>query len=70
MNLLLPHIFDNSFWGVCCSYNKVSALDHFHFTGIDDPYEVPKNQDLSIDTNQMEAERCVQLILKKTRVLV
>ena len=33
------------------------------FTGIDDPYEVPKNPELRIDTSDISQEEAVQQLL-------
>ncbi len=35
------------------------------FTGIDDPYEVPENPELSIDTSQYSMEEAVNIVLEK-----
>jgi sulfate adenylyltransferase len=33
------------------------------FTGIDDPYEVPENPDVALDTSTMSADEASQYIL-------
>ena len=33
------------------------------FTGISDPYEVPQDADMAIDTSELSPEECVQSIL-------
>ena len=35
------------------------------FTGIDDPYEVPENPELSIDTSQYSMEAAVNIVLER-----
>ena len=39
------------------------------FTGISSPYEVPENPDVTIDTEQMGAEECVDQILRQLHPL-
>ncbi len=40
-----------------------------HFTGISDPYEVPENPELRLDTQQMSPEQAVQRILLKLEAM-
>jgi len=48
-------------------YAKARAGQLPHFTGIDDPYEVPANPELRLDTVQNSAEECAQQILDYLR---
>ncbi len=45
-------------------YSKARKGEIKHFTGIDDPYEPPKNPDLVIDTSQCSVEAGVALLAK------
>lgn len=36
-----------------------------HFTGVDDPYEVPTHPDLEVETDRYTLEECVNLIFAK-----
>ena len=44
-------------------YAKARAGIIKEFTGISDPYEIPQDADLAIDTSEMSPEECVQLII-------
>ena len=44
-------------------YAKARAGQIKHFTGIDDPYEVPENPELIIDTTKIEPDQAVQQIM-------
>ena len=43
-------------------YKKARAGQIKNFTGIDDPYEAPKNPDLVVDTEKQSVEESVQAI--------
>lgn len=44
-------------------YKKARAGEIKHFTGIDDPYEVPSNPEIEVDTeNKTEEESAAQII--------
>jgi len=45
-------------------YAKVRKGQIKHFTGIDDPYEIPKNPELIIDTTQLSIESAVNKIIE------
>ena len=45
-------------------YKKVRNGDITNFTGIDDPYEVPKDPEITIDTETQTKEQSLQIILK------
>ena len=45
-------------------YKKARAGEIKGFTGIDDPYEAPKNAELVINTAEHDLEECVQMCLK------
>ncbi len=45
-------------------YKKARAGKIKNYTGINSPYEVPKNPELIVDTNQLSVEESVELILK------
>ena len=40
-----------------------------YFTGISSPYEVPENPDVTIDTEKMGVEECVDQILRQLQPL-
>ena len=45
-------------------YAKARAGLLPNFTGIDSPYEVPRNSDLRIDTSSLDVKDCTQLVLQ------
>jgi adenylyl-sulfate kinase len=44
-------------------YRKARSGHLPHFTGIDDPYEIPPSPDIRLDTENMSPQECVDLIL-------
>lgn len=46
-------------------YQKARRKDIPNFTGISSPYEVPKNPDIIVSTEEQSVEECVNLILKR-----
>ncbi len=46
-------------------YQAARAGEIFDFTGISSPFEEPRNPDLIVDTEKMDIEECVNLIIKK-----
>ena len=44
-------------------YAKARAGLIEHFTGISDPYEAPRNADLTIDTSVMSRQEAVEAVL-------
>ncbi len=46
-------------------YAKARKGEITQFTGIDDPYEVPENPEIEIDTTNMGVEEAVKMIMKK-----
>jgi len=44
-------------------YKKARNGEIKKFTGIDSPYEEPKNADITVDTTKMTTEECVNIIL-------
>lgn len=46
-------------------YAKARAGDIQHFTGLDDPYEVPSNPGITIDTSSRSVDDCVREIMEK-----
>lgn len=44
-------------------YKKARAGQIPHFTGIDSPYEAPENPELTIDTENLALEDCVQQVI-------
>jgi len=44
-------------------YAKVRKGEIVNFTGIDDPYEVPENPEILIDTNNQTVEESTEKIL-------
>lgn len=48
-------------------YKKARAGHIKEFTGLDAPYEVPKNADLTLDTSKMSIDEAVELIFLKLR---
>ena len=49
-------------------YKKARQGEVKDFTGIDSPYEAPKNPDIIIDTQDKSVSECVQLILEKVHL--
>ncbi len=45
-------------------YKKARSGLIKNFTGVDDPYEYPKNPDIHLETNKANLEECIQKILK------
>lgn len=48
-------------------YKKARQGEIKNFTGIDSPYEIPKNADLIINTEEVSAEMAAEEIIKKLR---
>lgn len=46
-------------------YARARKGEITQFTGIDDPYEIPVNPEVIVDTSDKSVEECVQIILKK-----
>ncbi len=46
-------------------YKKALAGEMKGFTGVDDPYEVPPNPEVRLDTVNTTPEQCADIILKK-----
>ena len=44
-------------------YKKAKSGEINNFTGISSPYEVPESPDVSIDTEKMSVDECVDAIL-------
>lgn len=44
-------------------YNKAEHGELQQFTGIDDPYEEPQHAELTIDTESMDVEQCIDTII-------
>ena len=45
-------------------YKKARKGEIKQFTGIDDPYEIPKNPEITIDTSNITIEESVNKVLK------
>ncbi len=45
-------------------YRDVRAGKRLHFTGLDDPYDVPAKPDVHIRTNERTLEECVRILLE------
>ncbi|WP_354634580.1 adenylyl-sulfate kinase [Planktothricoides raciborskii] len=48
-------------------YKKARAGEIKHFTGIDDPYEVPENADVECRTDIETVDECVNKVLQKLK---
>ena len=46
-------------------YYRARTGEITHFTGIDDPYEVPENPEMTIDTTGKSVEACVNDIINR-----
>ncbi len=46
-------------------YKKVREGKIKNFTGVDDPYEVPKRPNLILDTETVSIQKCINLVWKK-----
>lgn len=44
-------------------YKKARSGQLANFTGISDPYEVPENPDISIDTNELNVDESLEKLL-------
>ena len=45
-------------------YKKVRSGEIKHFTGIDDPYEIPENPELIIDSEKHSVNRSTEIIFE------
>lgn len=45
-------------------YKKARAGKIPHFTGIDSPYEAPENPELTVDTQNLSLDECVQQVMQ------
>src|SRR5262245_51967672 len=50
-------------------YEKAFAGEIKGFTGVDDPYEVPANPELVLNTEELEPEESAQLVIEKLEAL-
>jgi sulfate adenylyltransferase len=50
-------------------YTKARAGLIKNFTGISDPYEIPENPEVELDTSQYSIDESVDIILEKIRSL-
>lgn len=48
-------------------YSKVRAGEIRDFTGIDAPYEVPQEPDLTLDTGRLSVEECLEILSDRVR---
>jgi len=48
-------------------YKKARQGDLKNFTGIDSPYEQPRNPEMLVDTSSMSAEQCAEQIIRALR---
>lgn len=48
-------------------YKKARSGDLKNFTGIDSPYEQPRNPEMLVDTSSMSAEQCAEQIIRILR---
>ncbi len=46
-------------------YKKAFANEILNFTGVQDPFEIPQNPDIILDTEQLNPDRCVTMIIKE-----
>ena len=49
-------------------YKRARSGQIKQFTGIDSPYEVPRNPELSLDTSKLAVEECTRLIVEYLRM--
>lgn len=49
-------------------YKRARSGQIKQFTGIDSPYEVPRNPELSLDTSTLAVEECTRLIIEYLRM--
>jgi bifunctional enzyme CysN/CysC len=50
-------------------YRKARSGELANFTGVDSPYEIPKNPDIRIDTSAVAAEDAADLVVAKLRAM-
>jgi adenylylsulfate kinase len=48
-------------------YARARAGEIRNFTGIDDPYEVPEQPELTLDTQTLSVEQCVSTVLERLK---
>ena len=48
-------------------YAKAQRGDILHFTGISDPYEEPKDPEITIETDREQPEQCLERILEQLK---
>lgn len=46
-------------------YKRARAGEIKDFTGISAPYEVPKNSDVTLNTNELSVEQCVECVIQR-----
>jgi len=46
-------------------YKKARTGEIPNFTGVSDPYEIPKNPELIIDTDELDIDKCIKKISNK-----
>lgn len=46
-------------------YKRARAGEIKDFTGISAPYEVPKNSDVTLNTNELSVEQCVEFVIQR-----
>jgi len=50
-------------------YAKAFAGEIKGFTGVDDPYEIPNNPDIALDTEQLTPEQAAEKVIAKLEQL-
>jgi bifunctional enzyme CysN/CysC len=48
-------------------YKKARRGELKNFTGIDSPYEQPRQAEISVDTSAMDAEQCADTVIAELR---
>ena len=46
---------------------RPNGVKFLHFTGISDPYEEPKNPEITIETDKEQPEQCIERILDQLK---
>ncbi|MBT3465325.1 adenylyl-sulfate kinase, partial [archaeon] len=49
-------------------YKKVEKGEILNFTGISDPYEIPKNPEIVLNTENLLIDECIKKLLKHINI--
>lgn len=49
-------------------YKRARAGEHFHMTGVDDPYQPPENPEVTLSTSEVEPTEAARVILSELSI--